>query len=186
MSDNANYSSDFLYPQEPSRIEPACLDDLLVYCHRINASDVTIQTGQPIFAEIYGRLCRITKRKLSNTEVSDILNALYGPNGTTQIMSGVDVDTHYEIRPNRAERFRHRVNGTGCYTEGHEGIQITIRTIPSDPPSLASLDLPDSIRAAIAPQEGVVYVTGATGSGKTTLLAAIIKEIGRASCRERV
>ena len=136
MSDNINYSHDFLYPKEPSRIEPSCLDELLVYCHRIDASDVTIQTGQPIFAEIYGRLCRITKRKLSNTEVGDLLNALYGPNGTTQIMSGMDVDTHYEIRPNRAERFRHRVNGTGCYVEGHEGIQITIRTIPSDPPTL--------------------------------------------------
>lgn len=172
-----NYSTDYLYPNEPSRIEAGCLDDLLVYCHRLNASDVTIQTGQPIFAEIYGHLCRITKRKLSNTEVGALLNALYGPNGTTQIMSGVDVDTHYEIRPNRAERFRHRVNGTGCYVEGHEGIQITIRTIPSDPPTLASLALPKLIQDALAPQEGVIYVTGATGSGKTTLLAAIIREL---------
>lgn len=177
MNEQTNYSTDFLYPNEPSRIEASCLDDLLVYCHRINASDITIQTSQPIFAEVYGRLCRITKRKLSNTEVGDLLNLLYGPNGTTQIMSGIDVDTHYEVRPNRSERFRHRVNGTGCYVEGHEGIQITLRTIPSDPPNLDSLDLPQEILDAIAPQEGVIYVTGATGSGKTTLLAAIIKAL---------
>jgi defect-in-organelle-trafficking protein DotB len=65
----------------------------------------------------------------------------------------------------------------GCYVDGHEGIQITIRTIPTAPPALSSLQLPQSIIDAIAPQEGVVYVTGATGSGKSTLLAAIIKEL---------
>jgi len=37
--------------------------------------------------------------------------------------------------------------------------------------------LPQVILDAIAPQEGVVYVTGATGSGKSTLLAAIIREL---------
>lgn len=172
-------SNEFLYPREPTRFEPRHIDDLLVYCHRLNASDVTIQTNEPIIVEIYGRLYKITRRQLSNTEVGELLNAFYGPNGTTQIMSGVDVDTHYEVRPNRNERFRHRINGTGCYVEGHEGVQITIRTIPSEPPDLSSLGLPPAVVNAIAPQEGVVYVTGATGSGKSTLLAAIIKELAQ-------
>ena len=81
------------------------------------------------------------------------------------------------VRPNRQQRFRHRVNGTGCHVDGHEGIQITIRTIPSAPPSLASLQLQPDLVNAIAPQEGVIYVTGATGSGKSTLLAAMIKQL---------
>lgn len=166
-----------LYPQEPSRFEARHIDDLLVYCHRINTSDITIQTNTPIMVEIYGRLHRITRRQMTNIEVSELLNALYGANGTTQIMRGEDLDTHYEIRPNRNERFRYRVNGTGCYVDGQEGIQITLRTIPSTPPALASLGLPDDIVNAIAPAEGVVYVTGATGSGKSTLLASIIKEL---------
>ena len=95
-------------------------------------------------------------------------------------MRGVDLDTHYEVRPTRNERFRYRVNGTGCYVDGHEGIQITIRTIPAEPPSLKNLDLPQEIIDNIAPQEGVIYVTGSTGSGKSTLLAAIIKELAEA------
>ncbi|MCH9769822.1 MAG: Dot/Icm type IV secretion system ATPase DotB [Gammaproteobacteria bacterium] len=175
----------FLFPNEPSRFEPKHIDDLLVFCHRINASDITIQTSEEIFAEIYGKLHRITKRKLTNAEAGDLLNAIYGPNGTTQLMRGNDLDTHYEVRPNRNERFRHRVNGTSCYIDGHEGIQITIRTIPSAPPSLASLELPPAILNAIAPHEGVVYVTGATGSGKSTLLAAIIKELAEATDSHR-
>lgn len=167
----------YLYPNEPSRFEPKHIDDLLVFAHHIDASDITIQTGSPVIAEIYGKIYKLTRRKLSNAEVSDLLNAIYGANGTTQIMRGGDLDTHYEVRPNRNDRFRHRVNGTGIHVDGHEGIQITIRTIPSAPPPLSSLNLPQKITDAIAPQEGVVYVTGATGSGKSTLLAAIIKEL---------
>jgi defect-in-organelle-trafficking protein DotB len=171
-TDNQSY-----YPQEPSRFEARHIDSLLVYCHRLGASDITIQTSSPIIAEVYGRLIKISRRELSNAEVGDLLNAIYGPNGTTQIMRGEDLDTHYEVRPNRNERFRHRVNATGCHIDGQEGIQITIRNIPAEPPSLAQLNLPQAIIDAIAPQEGVVYVTGATGSGKSTLLAAIIKEL---------
>ncbi len=183
-SDNAMTES-FTYPHEPTRFEAKNIDDLLVYCHRISASDITIQTGEPVTVEVFGRIHKITKRKLTNTETGDLLNAMYGPNGTTQIMRGNDLDTHYEVRPSRSERFRYRVNGVGCYVEGHEGIQITIRTIPSTPPSLASLNLPQPIIDAMAPQEGVVYITGATGSGKSTLLASIIKTLAEEKTSNR-
>ena len=169
--------TDLMYPREPTRFENTSLDDLLVYCQQIGASDITIQTGEPIIVEVYGRIHKITRRKLINTEVGDILNAIYGPNGTTQIMRGTDLDTHYEVRPSRHERYRYRVNGVGCNVEGHEAIQITIRTIPGIPPDIASLNLPQAVLDSMAPQEGIVYITGATGSGKSTLLASIIKSI---------
>lgn len=167
----------YLYPDEPLRFTPQYIDKLLAFCTTQDASDITLQTNEPIFAEIYGRLYRITKRRLSNAEVGELLNAIYGPNGTTQILSGHDVDTHYEFKPTRTQRFRFRVNGTGCQVEGHSGIQLTFRTIPTYPPDLSSMNLPQAITDAVAPEDGVVYVTGATGSGKSTLLAAIIKEI---------
>jgi defect-in-organelle-trafficking protein DotB len=169
--------TDYAYPNEPLRFSPSHIDDVLAFCTQNSASDITFQTGEPIFAEINGRLYRLTKRKLSNGEVGDLLNSIYGPNGTTQILSGSDVDTHYEFRPSRGTRFRFRVNGTGCQVEGHPGLQLTLRTIPTYPPSLTSMNLPAPVLAAIAPEDGVVYVTGATGSGKSTLLASIIKEI---------
>lgn len=164
-------------PNEPVRFTPAHLQSLLAYCHQLNASDITIQTNEPIYAEVYGRLIRVTNRKLSNTEVGEILNTIYGPNGTTQLLSGSDVDTHYEFHPTRSERYRFRVNGTACQVEGHDAIQVTLRTIPSTPPKLADLALEPALVHAIAPHQGIVYVTGATGSGKSTLLASIIRDI---------
>src|SRR4029077_3106497 len=113
-------------------------------------------------AEIHGRLHPVTTRKITNTEVGDMLNAIYGSNGSTQIFSGKDVDTHYEIRPHRAERYRFRVNGTGCQVEGHDGIQITLRTIPATPPDISTLNLEPEIIKAMAPEQGTVVVTGPT------------------------
>jgi len=166
-----------LFPREPLRFTPPELDRLLTFCQQLNASDITFQSGETVLAEIYGKLYRVTHRKLSNTEVGEILNAIYGPNGTAQIMTGTDVDTHYEVRPNRVDRYRFRVNGTGCQVEGHDGIQLTLRTIPSTPPHIQDMDLPKEVFEAIAPYQGVVYVTGATGSGKSTLLASIIRHL---------
>lgn len=174
---NNSSSENHLYPNEPLRFTPKHIDELLAFCTDLSASDITLQSGEPIFAEVYGRLYKITRRKLTNAEVGDILNSIYGPNGTTQILSGQDVDTHYEFRPTRTSRYRFRVNGTGCQVEGHPGIQLTLRSIPTYPPALSTMHLPKSILDAITPDDGVVYVTGATGSGKSTLLASIIKEV---------
>lgn len=169
----------YILPQEPIRFNSNDLEKLLAYCSKNEASDITLQTDEPVIIEVYGRLYKITNHKLSNSEVGDILNAIYGPNGTAQLLGGQDVDTHYEFRPTRSERYRYRVNATSCQVAGNAGMQLTIRTIPSDPPPLSQMDLPPDILAAIAPQEGVVYVTGATGSGKSTLLASIIGDIAK-------
>ncbi|WP_028388894.1 Dot/Icm type IV secretion system ATPase DotB [Legionella fairfieldensis] len=172
MSTNIN-----LMPDEPTRFAPPFMDKMLEHAESLSASDITIQTGEPIFAEVYGRLIKITNRRLSNTELGDLINAIYGPNATTQLLSGKDIDTHYEFRPNRGVRYRYRVNATACLVEGHDAIQITLRTIPTTPPKLETMGLPDNILEAIAPQEGIVFITGATGSGKSTLLASIIREL---------
>jgi len=171
------YMSNFLIPNEPTRFGVDSLKDLLLFCVTAQASDITFQTNSPVISEIYGQLHKNTNRKISHTEVGEILNLIYGANGTAQILSGKDVDTHYELRPSRTERYRFRVNATGCQVEGHEGIQITLRTIPAMPPDLKDLNLEPEIIQAMSPTQGTVIITGATGSGKSTLLAAIIKEL---------
>ncbi|MDF1827280.1 MAG: Dot/Icm type IV secretion system ATPase DotB [Legionellaceae bacterium] len=164
-------------PDEPTRFTSVFMERLLEHTESLNASDITIQTAAPVFAEVYGKLLRITKRSLSNTELGDLINAIYGPNATTQLLSGQDIDTHYEFRPNRGVRYRYRVNATACLVEGHDAIQITLRTIPSTPPQLEAMQLPQHIVDALAPQEGIVFITGATGSGKSTLLASVIRDL---------
>ena len=172
----------YLLPDEPpSRFMPEDLNRLLMFSSKLNASDITVQTDETVRSEIYGKLHRTTKRKLSKNEVEYLLNSIYGANGTTQLSSGHDLDTYYEYRPNRTERFRFRVNATACMVEGYDGIQITFRTIPIDPPHLEDMMLPKDIIDNIAPISGTVYVTGSTGSGKTTLLASVIRHFAEST-----
>lgn len=170
-------TDDYILSNETTRFNMNEVNRMLEHCEAHHASDITLQSNSPIMAEIYGRLRKITHRKLSHTEIGDILNEIYGPNGTAQILSGSDIDTYYEFRPSRSLRYRYRLNGTGCQVDGHEGIQLTLRSIPTTPPELATMELPQDILNAIAPEDGIVYVTGATGSGKSTLLASIIRSI---------
>lgn len=178
----------YLMPDEPrDRIGPSDLDRLLSFLVKNNASDITLQTDEKIYAEIYGILYQTTRRKLSKNEVGFLLNAIYGPNGTTQLASGTDLDTYYEFRPNRVERYRFRVNATACLVEGASGIQITLRSIPTTPPELSTMELPQDIIDNIAPPEGAVYVTGATGSGKSTLLSSIIRSFAEdPNCNRKI
>ena len=105
-----------MMPDEPrDRIGPEDLDRLLAFLVQRDASDITIQTDEKIYAEIYGVLYQTTKRKISKNEVSFLLNSIYGANGTTQLSSGQDLDTYYEFRPSRVERYRFRVNATACF-----------------------------------------------------------------------
>lgn len=169
--------NDFYFKQEPSRFNIEQINELMMDCYKKGASDITFQTNEQVFSEVHGRMIKVTQRKLTNNEVSDIINAMYGANGTTQILGGKDVDTHYEIRPTRSDRYRFRINATGCMIEGFDAIQITARAIPNEPPEISSMDLPEKLLEGLCPYQGVVYVTGATGSGKSTLLAAIIRHI---------
>ena len=178
----------FLMIDEPrDRVGPDDLNKHLAYLVNNNASDITLQTDEKIYAEIYGVLHQTTRRKLSKGEVSFLLNSIYGPNGTTQLASGTDLDTYYEYRPNRIERYRFRVNATACLVEGYTGIQITLRSIPTTPPLLADMKLPQNILENLAPDSGAVYVTGATGSGKSTLLASIVRNFAeKPDCNRKI
>lgn len=180
-------SSNFLLKNEPNRISTTDLNLILEHCTAINSSDITIQSGEHVIAEVYGKLEHITSRVLTNSEVGVLLNAIYGANGVTQLLSGKDLDTNYEFKPSRVARFRYRVNATACLVAGHPGIQMTLRTIPNEPPFLKDMMLSEDICQKLEPEQGVIYVTGATGSGKTTLLAAIIREIAeKPDCHRKI
>jgi twitching motility protein PilT len=54
------------------------------------------------------------------------------------------------------------------------GLKLSLRLVPAEVPTLASLGLPASIGQATHHHQGLIVVTGPTGHGKTTTLAAIV------------
>jgi twitching motility protein PilT len=56
-------------------------------------------------------------------------------------------------------------------------VASAVRALPSEIPTLASLNLPPVLAELVKPSRGLVLVCGPTGSGKSSTLAALVGEI---------
>lgn len=169
---------DLKYPKEPVRFHRKDVEAFFTWATEEGASDITIQTGEQIFLEIDGKMYRVTKHFLDHSEVMEIVVSMYGSESAKAILAGnKDLDFPYQIAPTRDKKYRFRVNAVGVTVQGGDGCQITARTIPGIPPSLAQMNLEGEIYQNMAPKQGMIVVTGGTGSGKSTLLAAIMREL---------
>jgi defect-in-organelle-trafficking protein DotB len=160
------------WPDEPNRYTEEHVDPFLLWCVKQGASDISIQSDRQVYNEIHGHLYPGTVRKVDAADLSVFLTKIYGPEALARLASAKDLDVSYEIRPDRYTRIRFRVNITAILSKGRDGAQITLRVLPSEPPTMKALNIEQEIIDAWAPRQGIVVITGPTGSGKSTLLAA--------------
>ncbi len=160
------------WPEEPGRFTQDHIDHFLLWSVKRGASDITFQTDRQIYHELDGGLYPGTFRALDAADMSAVLHKIYGPEAQARLASGTDLDLSYEVRPDRYTRIRFRVNITAILSRGRDAAQVTMRVLPSTPPSLKDLNIEKEIVDNWAPRQGIVIVTGPTGSGKSTLLAA--------------
>ncbi len=163
------------WPHEPPRFQDNVVDDFLLWCVKKDSSDITIQTDRPVYNEINGALYPALYRPTDAADMNVFLTKIYGPDAQARLASGKDLDLSYEVRPDRYTRIRFRVNVTAILSRGRDSAQITMRVLPSEPPTMKDLNVEEDIINSWSPRQGMVIVTGPTGSGKTTLLAAGIR-----------
>jgi len=157
---------------EPRKHAPG-LDCLLTFAYRLGASRIAFQTGHPPWLRVHGRNRRIAVPGLDEADIAQIVNHLYGADGTARLQGGSDFDVTYEITLSRTERLRFRLNATPIRTSRRAGANIVLRPIPDMPPTLVEQLVEARILDAFLPREGMVIVSGATGSGKSTLIAGM-------------
>lgn len=160
------------WPDEPDRFQEEHIDNFLLWCVKQGSSDITIQTDRPAYNEIHGTLYPATFRSIDAADMAVMLTKIYGPEAAARLASARDLDISYEIRPDRYTRVRFRVNITAILSRGRDSAQITMRALPTEPPTMKDLKIEQEIIDAWAPRQGIVIITGPTGSGKSTLLAA--------------
>ena len=171
---------------EPPRFEnPDLLQTLMLEVVKQGGSDTFFQGGTPVLVEIYGKLRQVTSRRLTTEECLQILNWAAGNDGaSTSVAQGGEAVASYSaidplLKDGRGERMRYRfrVNATRIEFRNGLGVQIVMRSIPSDPPLIKDMGLDQVLIDACTPRNGIVYITGATGSGKTTTFAALLRYI---------
>lgn len=160
------------WPDEPVRFMEDSVDAFLVWCVKKGASDITFQSDRQVYNDINGILYPATMRALDAADMNIVLNKIYGAEAQARLASGDDLDISYEVRPDRYNRLRFRVNITAILSKGRDASQVTMRVLPNEPPTLKDLNIEDDIVRNFSPRQGMVIITGPTGSGKSTLLAA--------------
>lgn len=162
------------YDLDGGRLNRDNFDDLMTWCAENKISDISIQSGEYIWGDVGGTITKITKKKISHPEVSEIVRSIYGDNGPGMVNSGEDLDFAYEFK-NSDGRLRFRINITCGRTIGGRGFQITARTLPSQPLDIGLLSVEPAILENFRPPQGLNLITGPTGSGKSTLLSSLVR-----------
>jgi defect in organelle trafficking protein DotB len=163
-----------LHP-EKNKITEDDLFDILFHMVKHGASDIYLLSGDYVIMDIKGRKTITTKTQLTFGTIEKIAKKIAGDSVVTRLNSGEFIDKAFDFKRD-GERFRFRINITPSFTNGNQGIQITIREIPVYIPNLEEIGCSkeDDIYKNFFPLQGLVLVTGPTGSGKSTLMASCI------------
>ena len=151
---------------------PPIIERMLLVSDKI--SDLNFSVGQQPQVEINGKLTSVQPlglQKLSPYQTEIIAMTLMegNPDAAHRLAQTGSVDLSYSL----PAKIRFRVNifqQRGTYS-------IVMRVIPTEIPTLTSLNLPPQIEEITSLRNGIVLVTGPTGAGKTSTLAAIIDRI---------
>lgn len=156
----------------------ADLHACLAHAHAVHASDIYLKTGRPIVARVYGRLVRLTRRRLDHEHLQALLNVLYGgDNAEAELRQGKPLDNAYSFLLSREVSLRYRWCATGVVTERGFGISVVLRELDGTPPPLDREAMGAELMGALFPDDGLVLICGETGAGKSTLMAGIIRAI---------
>ena len=148
---------------------PPVIERMLLVSDKI--SDLNFSVGQLPQVEINGKLTPVQPlglQKLTPYQTEIIAMALLhdNPEAAERLVKTGTADLSYSL-PSRA-RFR-------CNIFQQRGVySIVMRVIPTDIPTLNSLNLPTQLSEIAELRNGLVLITGPTGSGKSSTLAAVI------------
>ncbi len=134
-------------------------------------SDIHFAVGIPPMLRMYGDLMPVKFRDLSQAELDGYIAEITTRPQQEHLRKGNDLDFSYVS--GNGGRFRANV------FRKDTGVGATFRAIPTEVPSLESLELPPVIRQLCDNHQGMILVTGSTGTGKSTTLAAMIDYLNR-------
>ena len=145
------------------------LDQLLALAIASNASDIILVNGSPVTFRVNSALTAVPGPDITAEDIWSLLEPLLSTNQYEELKERRCLDFCF-VRGATA-RFRanlHFQRGT---------LAASIRVLPSEVPTLESLNLPPSLSVLAERRQGLILLTGATGCGKTSTMAALINAI---------
>ncbi len=150
------------------------MNDLLKLLVDRGGSDLHLIANLPPAIRVNGKLQPLTELgPISPDGVKSLIEAILTPEQLQRFNS--DPHSRYELD------FAYSIHGVGRFRFNVHKQRGTLgavaRSLATSIPSLAKLNLPESVIRIPQAKKGLALVTGPTGSGKSTTLAAIIDHI---------
>lgn len=142
------------------------MHELLRHTIEKKASDLHVTTGSPVMLRVHGSIQKLDKNELSHDDVTKLVGQILKDDQLAVLKESHELDFALHL----PEIGRFRVN----VFHQRKGVAAVFRVIPQKIISLETLGLPDTIKALVGLDYGLILVTGPTGSGKSTTLAAMI------------
>jgi twitching motility protein PilT len=147
------------------------LDAVLALAVERGASDIHIHSGAPIGVRLVGSLVDLDPQPLAPAVAARMIEEVLNDDQRAALARHGQIDLAYTL-PGRA-RFRANV------FRQQRGLDAVFRSIPSQPPTLLSLGLPESLARLADYHQGMVLITGPSGCGKSATMAALINIINQ-------
>jgi twitching motility protein PilT len=147
------------------------LQDLLLNAIESKASDLHVIAGMPPLLRIDTELQSSPRPPVTPQQAEQFVKELVGERRYSELLEKRDIDFSTEIEG----LGRFRVNAHFQ----RDTIAIAFRAVPTQVPTLDSLNLPAVVQNLVETPRGLVLVTGQTGSGKSTTLAAMIEAMNQ-------
>ena len=158
---------------------PAHLAGAIARAIDSTVSDIIVSAGQPLWIRAANSLAA-SGEIIDQEEILGLVDSLLDPPRRRHLDATGSVDLAWEAPAVDAEGPRRlRVN---VFRQAH-GLAMALRPVNRHAPTLAELNLPDSIGALGDLSGGMVLVVGTAGSGKSTTLAAIVELVNRTRAR---
>ena len=138
------------------------------------ATDIHIVAGRPLLIRVATDLLPRTQ-PVEAEHVERIVREIV----PVRLRETLDTDGACDFAIDHAQHGRFRVHVSRQRT----GFKLSMRVIPREIPTLATLALPEGVGAAAKYGQGLVLVTGPASHGKTSTLAAIVDILNRDSAR---
>ncbi len=159
------------------------LERLLQAMVQAQASDLVLTPCAAPMVRVGGRLRPGGAEPVEPGQVEELLAPHLGPRARRLLASEGATDFSLRLESSvEGGGWRMRVN----VMRQRAGLSAAFRALPRRIPTLAELNLPESLAGLVAPAHGLVLVCGPTGSGKSSTLAALVGHLNRSQCRHVV
>lgn len=156
-------------PKERPRVDAsASLEAFLAMARSSNAADLHLVAGRPVLLRVGLELVPHTQ-PVAAEHVDRIVRDVVPP----RLRTALESDGSCLLALEHPEHGRFRVHVSRQRT----GLQISLRAVARELPSIRSLALPDDVAAAAQLPRGLVLVAGPPGHGKSTTLAALVDAV---------